>query len=381
MAGRARILIDFVDAHNVGHVVEALRYAAGHRAANPDAHIGLVLNAASPSEMATWAGTVDEVFTIPLYEGVEAMAGAAAGIPAEWDYVLDDLRRTNPVQLDVVPGFADWWPIADAHFEAAEHRGYCGIPPQPPGYVPHQTVRLDLPAAARASAGDLVPGGSPRIAVVPAGSSARETYPSAAAWTDVIGAITDRWPDAVVALIGKTAADGRTTTQVSGDEHAALAGLPGVVDVFDRPLAEQLAVVEGCDAFLSTHTGFGLAALAVATPWVCIAGGAWPEYFFNGVPFRSVMPPAAFGSFSLYEPVPTVEDDEGEGRRQLHVTRGRIREDTTAILDAIEALAAGQVGYDEAVADHFRRLSDVLGDRADQIFSIDMVHLRHLPAS
>ena len=35
--------------------------------------------------------------------------------------------------------------------------------------------------------------------------------------------------------------------------------------------------------------GLGLAALAVGTPWLAISGGRWFEYFFNRVPFRSII--------------------------------------------------------------------------------------------
>ena len=33
-----------------------------------------------------------------------------------------------------------------------------------------------------------------------------------------------------------------------------------------------------------------MAALAVGTPWLAISGGRWFEYFFNRVPFRSIIP-------------------------------------------------------------------------------------------
>ena len=60
------------------------------------------------------------------------MARAAAAIPSDWDYVLDNPRRSQPVHSAWVPGFADWWPIADDHLRAVTSQGYCGIPPQPP---------------------------------------------------------------------------------------------------------------------------------------------------------------------------------------------------------------------------------------------------------
>lgn len=183
----------------------------------------------------------------------------------------------------------------------------------------------------------------------------------------------------MICVLGKLVQDGRTTTRMSAEEHAHFLKLTGVVDGFDLGLGEQLALVEACNVILSTHTGFGLAALAVGTPWVTISGGRWPEYFFNGVPFHSVLPSPAFGAFSLYEPPPVLDDDEGEGPRQLHVSRTRFREDRDRILDAIETMASDGVDYDDAVVDHFRRLADLLGPRTDALFSIDMVHTHHVP--
>ena len=55
--------------------------------------------------------------------------------------------------------------------------------------------------------------------------------------------------------------------------------------------------------FLAPHTGFGMAALAVGTPWLALSGGRWFEFFFNRVPFRSVIPdPARYASFTQFAP-------------------------------------------------------------------------------
>ncbi len=42
-----------------------------------------------------------------------------------------------------------------------------------------------------------------------------------------------------------------------------------------------------------------MAALAVGTPWLTISRGRWSEYFFNGVPFYSLLSdPDRFPSYS-----------------------------------------------------------------------------------
>jgi hypothetical protein len=81
------------------------------------------------------------------------------------------------------------------------------------------------------------------------------------------------------------------------------------VDCFDIDLVEQLAIVESCNVFLSPHTGFSLAALAVGTPWLTISGGPWFECYFNHVPFRSILPDVErYPAFSQFR-APDITDD------------------------------------------------------------------------
>ncbi len=69
-------------------------------------------------------------------------------------------------------------------------------------------------------------------------------------------------------------------------------------------------MTETCDLFLSPHTGFGMAALAVGTPWLALSGGRWSEYFFNRVPFRSIIPDCErYPSFTQFAPTIMIEDD------------------------------------------------------------------------
>ena len=44
------------------------------------------------------------------------------------------------------------------------------------------------------------------------------------------------------------------------------------------PVIDQLATVAACDVLVSPHSGFGMAARAVGTPWLSIAGNRWPEH-------------------------------------------------------------------------------------------------------
>jgi hypothetical protein len=155
------------------------------------------------------------------------------------------------------------------------------------------------------------------------------------------------------------------------------AAVPPPVACFDRPLLEQLAFVEACDLFLSPHTGFGTAALAVGTPWLALAGGPWHESFFNGVAFHSVIPDTRRYPAYWWDgtPPPLVEDD---GPRTPSMTRERIEADLPELVEAARRLIERRLTYDDALAAYFPRLLRAYrGDRS-KIFSFDSIHERYV---
>jgi hypothetical protein len=109
--------------------------------------------------------------------------------------------------------------------------------------------------------------------------------------------------------------------------------------------------------FISPHSGFGMAALAVGTPWLTISGGRWPEYYFNGLPFYSLLPdPSRFPSFTQFGELPVLEEDtDGEGPRTPTMSRGRILQDLDELLQATEWLVEGRLGYREVLQGYFKR--------------------------
>ena len=159
---------------------------------------------------------------------------------------------------------------------------------------------------------------------------------------------------------------------------ALLAHRSRPVDCFDVALPEQLAVVEACDAFLAPHTGFGLAALAVGTPWLALSGGRWFEYFFNHVPFRSVIPDTdRYPSFSQFAE-PVVETGE-DGPRTPSMTERRIRDDLDRVVAAARELLSGSLTYERSLRDYFAALLTAHHGDASAIWSIDGVHASYLP--
>jgi hypothetical protein len=380
---RDRVLVNFFYAPPVGHAVEALHYCLGHHLAHPEREISVVLNAASAVELAGFCPFVSEAFAVdhPLLEPCPDSAARQAAIPRRWDWVLDDHRRHQQLQLELFPGLRDYYLTSDRLLTATHGRTVVGA--TPPGYVAHRQLRLELPEAARAAASRRFdersePSGAGRIAVMPAGSGDRVLYPSAGSWRVILDALVDAFPGVQIALVGKRARDGRTATAFTESEIVdLLAHRSRPLDCFDVPLPEQLAVVEACDVFLAPHTGFGMAALAVGTPWLALSGGRWFEFFFNRVPFRSIIPDERYPSFTQFALAPVVQDSDGEPRT-LSMTRARIEQDLDRIVAAARELLAGSVTYEQCLRDYFPALVAAQGGDAGAIWSIDGVHLAYV---
>ncbi len=374
------LLVNFLYCHPVGHAIEALRYCLGYHRADSALEIGLVLNRDTATELAALCSFVGQVFPVahPLVETGPDPAAALAQVPRDWDWVVRDGRGRQPAQRAAFPGMARYYDACDHHFRARRGTGSAGA--APPAYLPHQRLSLDLPAESRVRAEERTHGAPLLLAVMPAGSGPRWLYPSLTSWRRILGALGARHPDATICLVGKLRADSRTSTSFGAGELDALrTSVPGAVDCFDLPLVDQLAVVERSRVFLSPHTGFGMAALAVGTPWLTISGGRWFEFFFNGVPFYSVLPdPDRFPSFTGMsgDPLAIENDTDGDGRRSLDMSADRIAADLTELLDAAATLIDGRLGYEQAMESHFARLRRVR-DLAT-VWSIDGAHLPYV---
>ncbi|MGP4021616.1 glycosyltransferase family 9 protein [Saccharopolyspora sp. 5N708] len=377
--GRESVLVNFVYCHPVGHAVEALQYCLGYRCADPDRRIGVVLNSATPAELATWCGAVDEVYTVDIDVFRPPTAEALAHIPADWDWVVDDPRGHQKWQHDFFPGLQRYYELSAEHFRTTGGHTRVGAPE--PSYRPRNPLRLELPDSAHSWADDLLPPhDAPTIAVLPGGSAERWRYPSLASWQRILGAIAARWPKARVCLTGKLADDGRTSTGFTRAEFDALAAtVPDVVWALDVPLDRQLAAMRRCDLLLSPHTGFAFAALAVGTPWLALAGNDWAEYYFNpGVPFYSVLPDLArFPCYVLLGNTPEPVDDDGP--RSPSMSAGRIDADLAELIDGAAWLLGGEADFDTAMREHANRVHVLFQGRTELMYSIDDLLTSYLP--
>ncbi|CAM3402437.1 hypothetical protein KIPE111705_06750 [Kibdelosporangium persicum] len=366
-----RVLVNFFYCQPVGHAIEALYYANGHHAANPDSEFAVVLNAATAVELTDFCPFITAKYTVdhPLFGHCADSARRIAHLPREWDWVIDESRRYQDYQLEMFPGLRDYYTATDQHLIARQGRTVVSSPKA--GYVPRQQLRLELPA----------PRQEPRhrtITIMPGGSSEPALYPSPDSWLLIMDALTEAYPDAKLVLVGKLVKNDRTSTALTEqDLHRLLGHRSGPVNCFDKSLAEQLAAVEASDVFLSPHTGFGMAALAVGTPWLTLSGGRWFEFFFNGVPFRSIIPDVdRYPSYAVFGELPMMADQDGP--RTPSMSRARIVDDLDRIVTAAGELRDGTVSYEQALRDYFPALLKTFDGDATRIFSIDGVHFDYL---
>jgi hypothetical protein len=386
MIGRSRhragsdaptLLVDHWYSHAVGHVIEALRHCQGYHACDPELRIGLVLNAASPSELARCATFVSDVHAVP-YTGFGTPSGdakrALRGIPRDWDYVVHHSAATDPSQQRF-EGLRRYYEVAGRHFRARHAVGVAGEPP--PAYAPHQRLRLVLPEDERARARRAA-NGRLAISVMPAGSGARHLYPSTTSWLSILDELGRRFPEAAFALVGRLGAGNRTTSGISrGEVDRLLASRRHSIDAFDLPILDQLAIVEASSLFVSPHTGFGFAAVAVGTPWLTLSGGDWHEYFFNGVPFHSVLPRSVDGPvFARGRTLPLLDaDEDGEGPRSATMSARRVAADLDELGESAVALVERRVSYEDALAAYFPRLLAAYGGDETMIATFESAHV------
>ena len=163
----SRALVNFFYAHPVGHAVEALHYAHGHHVAAPELELSVALNAATAVELARFCPFVERAYAIdhPLLEPCPDSAARLAELPREWDWIADDPRRWQDVQLAMFPGLRDYYAASDEHLHGAlraDHRR-C------------RAARLRAPpaAAVRAAAARSLDGGRGSRSCRPARASAR----------------------------------------------------------------------------------------------------------------------------------------------------------------------------------------------------------------
>lgn len=374
---KIKLLVNYVYWQNVGHAIEALRYTLGYHKANPSWEISLILNKHTPHELAHLCSWIKSVYMVDLPdEDIKVTKKLYSHIPATWDYVASDHRSQIK---EWCPGaFFEYYQQMNQYLNVKHTKGFCGDDSIP--YKPNQHLnKLDLPEKNLHWAKGQIRDTKVRIGFLLAGHKKRRYFPSVESWQTIISSFYDKYAeDLSVYFFGKLKRkDNRTLTSVSRkDIDNLLEKYPRSVDCFDIGFLNQLAVAKNLDIFISPHSGFSFAVLAVGTPWLTISGGKWPEYFYNGVPFYSVLPNRK--RYPVYEDKnfnKTIK--EKEGRKILSMSHQRIIEDLPKILYGADILIKKKWGYQKCLRNHFKKLTKFYDD-PKQIYSFDGIHTKFI---
>ena len=307
------LLINHVYYSPVGHMVEVLKLARGFKEANPDLEIHVAVNEGTSLELAEGAPWIKKVYPVNPYGFLKELRkpeqvdftpfiddhSSLECIPKEWDYVMTDERAVTDAE-----GRSDLWmeeegmvhfhTLAKEYFIAREGKGstfHTRVLPEGLSYNVDAQVRLDVPRDARKYAEKYKKAGL-RICVLPGGSAQASHYPSVESWITILSTFSEEVSDLQLYFTGvhRTANNRTDTRAYTKEEIVRLVTETGGINCFDIGLWNQVAVMEMSDVFISPHSGFAFLAPCVGAPWLALSGGPWPEYFFNQVPFYSVLP-------------------------------------------------------------------------------------------
>jgi len=307
------LLVNHVYYPPVGHVVEALKFSRGFHEANSDLEIHVALNRDSPIELAGACPWIKKTYPINIFEVSEKYVDATClrQIPRKWDYVVTDTRVQRDIARARQLGRYDlaldnYLRVSERLFAASRGKAVLYSAETEPNYSRRSKpsfpeglryrvdakVEIPIPQSAINFARRLNHNG-PKVCILLGGSGGYRSYPTIETWLKIIRVLNESVPDLRIYLTGvRKSEKGRSATSGYTESHIrrALKSFCNVIDCYDIGLWNQLAIVKQSDVFVSPHTGFGFLAPCVGTPWLTISGGDWPEYFFNHVPFYSVLP-------------------------------------------------------------------------------------------
>jgi hypothetical protein len=209
-------------------------------------------------------------------------------------HVLHDIAKSAKLGRDE-EAMKNYLGVTESLFQASVGKGVF-FPrikfPEGLQYSRDARVELKLPPSAIDFAKRLEHDG-PKISILLGGSGTYRHYPAIRTWIKIIHALNSAFPNLRIYLTGvRRSPQGRTRTAgyTVSNTNNLLHKFRNMINCYDVGLWNQLAIMRQSDVFLSPHCGFAFLAPCVNVPWLAISGGDWPEYFFNHVPFYSVLP-------------------------------------------------------------------------------------------
>ncbi|MEZ5573993.1 MAG: hypothetical protein R3E64_18550 [Halioglobus sp.] len=356
-----RLLVNWVTHPLVGMTVEGLRWVSAFRAENPELEIGLLLASDAPVALAQCLPALDCLYTIDVDACCnERRLVTEPPLPADWDYLFTDPRNHPPTahsSLHMIDNM-----LRDYLVDAACNQGWtlAALPAHR-----HRPVRLALPPALlQSAAAQLPPGQTPVISLLHGSAAEASRTPPPAFWQQLISALQQRHPDAVVVLIGSLKGQGQRTLGVDRAQIDTLSStFDRIVDAVDLPLLEQLALAQLADVHISPHTGMAFAIQCVGTPWLALSGAREVEYVFNGVPCASVYPGCdrypcgEWVGRSGYRMYRRCEVLKQLGKPFDCLSASALAARLEEILDRTDELIAGRIDYHEALRQHVAEIA------------------------
>jgi len=368
------LLVNYVYYPPIGHAIEALRYTLGYYNANPNYEISLVLSKDTPYFLADLCPWIKKTYTVDLpwdAKASDVSQDLMSHIPQAWDYVVSD-ARSKTTEYCPEPFFT-YYKLAGDYFKAKEVKGYCGE--KTISYKPDQQLKFELPKENLDFAEKKIIDTKVKIGIMFAGADYVEHNPSIESWQEIVNSLYKQYPDLSIYLFGRIERSDRGTVTAGvtkGDVESFLKNYPKSVNCFDIALLSQLAIAKNCNVFISPHTGFAFAVLSVGTPWLTISGTHWAEYFYNGVPFYSVLTDCE--RYPCYgRMLKECKKNIKQKKRVLCMTEDRIKKDIPEILRATEILIKRKWDYQTCLKKHFEKVIKHPGV-SDRIYAFNGIH-------
>ncbi len=294
-----KVLVNFVFYHHVGHLIEAIVLCKGIYNTNKNCEIHLIVNGNTPIKLTRGCPWIKATYPIDLEDVYRkgAKSQSYKEIPRNFDYIINNnliLEKGFEKRKISEKGMVKHFQISKTLFKAKKGIGKL-FPrktfPKGLNLDDNKKVLLKMPKATKFI--KEIKFKQKNICVLLGGSKNPAFYPALKCWERIFVEIFKEFPDAKIFITGVTSVKkGQTATPAY--DISSVKKLEKVfrnIEVFyDIGLWNQIHLIKKCDVLLSPHSGFSFIAPLVNTPWIEIAGGNWPSYLFNEVPFYSVLP-------------------------------------------------------------------------------------------
>ncbi|MGV8161860.1 MAG: hypothetical protein ACP5N2_00830 [Candidatus Nanoarchaeia archaeon] len=360
---KKKLLLNWLYYHPVGHAVEALKLAKGYKLANKNLDVYLILNANTPTELAKGCSWIKKTYYVSLDDvkrrGVNSKS--IKRIPRTWDYISTDNRAQhfnpqydNPALIKAHK-ILDTYLIAKSSRDFVEQSGSHDTSILP--ILANPKITLSIPANAKRFAKKYKHKG-PKICILLGGASGIKQSPSISVWLKICLKLYKEIPNLKIYFTGVSKhTDKRTSTKdfTLDDVNFLLSKLPNAESVYDVGLWNQIALIKNCDVFISPHSGFAFIPPTVGTPWLEIATCRWPAYFFNDVPFYSVLPDC--GSYpALMNNAKECSKLLNDDKKAICVQDELLEKKIPEIIKGAKLLLTKEFTYDKAIRLHLKKL-------------------------